>query len=874
MSDSTVVSLPQHEAPSTAQLEELLALQRNVLQEIVNGSDLDELLDDLCRLVEELVPGTVASVMLYDLEANALRVRSAPSLPPEATEAFSCLVPGEGQGSCGNAVLKGTPVFVADALVDPRWDNVRDVARRFGIRHCWSIPVLGQDRKPVGTLAITGFEVREPSGFHMRLLQTASYLASIALQNAHSRAELARSEARLTEIADAMPGVIFRQEVQEGRARFTYVAPGAEDLLGVVAGELMQDADLLWSRVDERDRCLIDQVLGGNGSGQVFKECWFRLRLPDGNWRWIEAQARRVEEDATTAWVGIFFDASEQYERERRLHRAGLVFDHAQEGIMITNDKLEIIEVNPAFTRITGYEEDEVLGENPRILSSGRHGRAFYRQMWEHLRRDGHWEGEIWNRRKNGEIYPEWLSITVARDPRSGELQYIGVFTDITRLKQSEEELAYLAHHDTLTGLPNRLMFRMRLDHALARARRDGRYVALLFIDLDRFKNLNDTLGHAFGDQILCQVAARLARVIREQDLVARLGGDEFVVLLEDLQDSEASGRVAEALIEVLRQPYTVEEREFFLSASIGISHFPVDGEQPDDLLRAADLALYQAKEEGRSTWRRHVPELSRRVQDFVDLEGSLRQALERGEFCFYYQPQVDARSRRVIGAEALIRWQHPEQGMIPPNRFLPLAEEIGLIVDIGDWVLNEACRQLVAWQQAGYGDLRVSVNLAGQQIMDPRLIAKVRDAIEEHGCPPGRLELEILESFVMRNAEESVRTLTEIRALGVGLAIDDFGSGYSSLAYLKRLPIDKLKIDQSLVFDIPDDPDDVAIAQAVIALGHSLGLTVCAEGVETLAQLQFLVGEGVDQIQGYHFSRPLPADAFLAYLRQQDTAG
>ncbi|RMG54094.1 MAG: diguanylate cyclase, partial [Gammaproteobacteria bacterium] len=503
--------------------------------------------------------------------------------------------------------------------------------------------------------------------------QTASSLASIALQGAHTREELARSQSRLTEIAAAMPGVIFQQVQQQDGLEFSYVAEGAEELLGVDAESLMKDASLLWSRVDERDRCIIDQVLAGQVEGTLSKECWFRLHMPDGSLRWIEAHARRINEGDKQGWAGIFLDATEQYERERRLHRAGLVFDHAQEGIMITDAELRILEVNPAFTRITGYEAEEAVGQTPRILSSGRHGRAFYREMWDQIRSQGHWEGEIWNRRKDGEIYPEWLSITTARDPRSGETQYIGVFTDISRLKQSEEELAHLAHHDMLTGLPNRLMFHLRLDHALARARRDGRQVALLFLDLDRFKNLNDTLGHAFGDQILRQVAARLERVVREQDLVARLGGDEFVILLEDLKDTEASGRVAEALIEVLRQPYTIENREYFLSASIGISHFPADGEQADDLLRAADLALYQAKEEGRSTWRVHQPELTRRVEAFVNMEAALRQALEREELCLYYQPKVDARTRQVIGAEALIRWEHPEQGLIPPNHFLPL---------------------------------------------------------------------------------------------------------------------------------------------------------------------------------------------------------
>lgn len=576
----------------------------------------------------------------------------------------------------------------------------------------------------------------------------------------------------------------------------------------------------------------------------------------------------RDQQDEPNGILMTIRDLSRARETKERLNQSRVVFESTIEGIMITDLDLQILTVNPAFTNITGYTESEVIGQTPAILKSGHHEEDYYQELWEMLSSNGSWQGEIWNRRKNGEIYPEWLTISAVKDEDGNVSNYIGVFSDISQLKKSQSRLEFLAHHDPLTSLPNRLLFNARLEHAIERARRNNSRVAVLFLDLDRFKHINDSLGHTIGDTLLKEVAQRFRELIREDDTVARLGGDEFVILMEDLKDSEDSVILAEKIIKSLEASFQIHEYELFVGTSIGISIFPQDGDSVDELLRNADSAMYRAKDLGRSTYQFYTRELTAHAFEHMLLGTQLRKAVEQEQFVLHYQPQINLKNNKITGVEALLRWQHPDHGMIPPGQFIPLAEDTGLIIPLGEWVLRQACQQAKSWLDRGIEFEHISVNLSGPQIQQAGLVEVVRAILEETQLPAERLELEITETFIMGQAEPATELLLSLRKLGVSLAIDDFGTGYSSLAYLKQLPVNKLKIDRGFVNDLPDDENDVAIARAIIALGHSMLYTVIAEGVETEEQRDFLIQEGCEQAQGFLYSRPVNGDEIVEFIK------
>jgi diguanylate cyclase (GGDEF)-like protein/PAS domain S-box-containing protein len=590
----------------------------------------------------------------------------------------------------------------------------------------------------------------------------------------------------------------------------------------------------------------------------------------DGRRTWLETSKVPLR-DGSGKVVGVLAisqDITERKHAQDDQRQASVVIESTQEGVMITDAKGTIIRVNPAFTEITGYAAADALGRTPQILKSGRHTTDFYRVMWGALQGIGRWQGEIWNRRKTGEVYPEWLTISSVRDEQGQVVNYAAVFSDISQLKVSQEKLEHLAHHDPLTGLPNRLLFRDRLEHAMQRADRGDKALGVLFLDLDRFKRVNDSLGHTVGDAVLEAVATRLEGAVRRDDTLARLGGDEFTVLVEGVTGIDDPAHLATKLNQVLREPFRVQGHELLLGASIGISLYPQDAHSGEALLQNADAAMYHAKEAGRDTFRFYSQEMTTRALERVVLEGQLKRALENAELVLHYQPQLDLASHRVVGVEALVRWNHPKQGLLLPARFVPIAEESELIIALGNWVLRTACLQAKAWLDAGIDFGRIAVNVAGRQILQGGLKETVQRVLTETGLPPRRLELEIAETFMMRHPKQNVQLLLSVRELGVALAIDDFGTGYSSLAYLKQLPIDKLKLDRSFVHGLPEDGDDAAIAKAIIALGRSLQFRVIAEGLETEAQRDFLKAEHCEQAQGFLWSRPLAAEQLLPLLR------
>lgn len=584
-------------------------------------------------------------------------------------------------------------------------------------------------------------------------------------------------------------------------------------------------------------------------------------------------EQRLLEELAGDLAFGIVtLRTREEHNRaEEQIRIAATAFE-AQEGIIITDVNQTILRVNRAFTEITGYPAEEVVGISPRLLKSDRQDKAYYEVMWDTIQHEGSWRGEIWNRRRNGDIYPAWLNITAVRNPQGEVTHYVGTMTDITERKAAERKIEHLAFYDLLTDLPNRRLLTDRLHQAMMGSARNRRMGALLFIDLDNFKILNDTCGHDTGDLLLIEVARRLITCVREGDTISRLGGDEFVVMLEDLSRiaSEAATQaksVAEKIHSVLNQPYVMAGRVHHSTPSIGATLFSGNENSVDDLLKQADIAMYQAKTAGRNTLRFFDPDMQASLATRANLEAALRLSVKDENFVLHYQAQIDGQ-RGIIGAEALLRWQHPERGMMAPAEFIPLAEETGLIVPIGQWVLENACRQLADWSRDPCKqDLDLAVNVSALQFRQIDFVGQVSQALTNAGAPATRLKLELTESLVLDNVEDSINKMRALKQLGVGFSMDDFGTGYSSLSYLTRLPLDQLKIDKSFIHNLPDNPNDAVVVQTIIMLARSLGLTVIAEGVETEAQRAFLHLHGCPKFQGFLFGKPTSLTDFEAML-------
>jgi len=559
---------------------------------------------------------------------------------------------------------------------------------------------------------------------------------------------------------------------------------------------------------------------------------------------------------------------------QRRAAEAGLqlaakVFGQSNEAIMITDAENRIVQVNAAFTRITGYQSEEVLGHNPRLLSSGRQSPQFYHGMWQQLLSNNRWRGEIWNRRKSGEVFPEWLSISNVTDAQGKLTHHIALFIDITERKKEEAQMERLASYDTLTGLPNRNLLADRVEQGIAQANRHQSLLAMLFIDLDHFKNINDSLGHDVGDGLLQQVAERLKLCLRRSDTIARLGGDEFIALLTEISGEAEASFVAEKMLAVLGDGFEVGGHTVHIAASIGISLFPNDGANKVELMRNADLAMYRAKDSGRNRFAFYEEAMNRKAVERQQLESDLRGAIEQQQFMLYYQPKVALAEDRVVGLEALLRWRHPQLGLISPAVFIPVAEQCGLIHRIGDWVLRQAVLQQRLWQSQGYRIVPVAVNLSAAQFREAGLIAQIERILQEGGLDPRHIELELTESLLMQAETDSAALLGRLHAAGFNLALDDFGTGYSSLSRLKQLPMQTLKIDQSFVRDIATDLNDRSIVTATAAMAHALGMKVVAEGVETMEQLEFIRELRCEEYQGYLFSQPVPADEAAHFLQK-----
>lgn len=624
---------------------------------------------------------------------------------------------------------------------------------------------------------------------------------------------------------------------------------------------------------DDRDR--VNEAFHQSVRDKSPYEIQHRLKMADGRIKFVLERGSTYynEEGIPVRSVGTVQDISERVKAEQRLKQWAAVFENSLEGVVITDERAKIIDVNRAFVDITGYSKEEVLGGRPNIRRSQCHDREFYRAMWQSIQDTGSWSGEIWNRKKSGELSPEWLSISTLYDDSEHVTNYVGVFTDISVLKRSEEKLEYLANHDPLTNLPNRNLLHERLNQAIAHAKRNASMIAVLFLDLDRFKIINDTLGHIAGDKLLRAAAERMRIVLRECDTIGRQGGDEFVAIIEGCRNIDEIEALSDRIRETLTQRFEIDGQTLFIGVSIGICLFPADGRDAATLIRNADSAMYQAKRAGRNGHVFYDPQLTDKARMRMELDVALRGSVEKGEFQLYYQPKVDLASGALIGAEALVRWQRGEQ-LVNPDEFIPIAEETGVILAIGEWVLEESARQLHAWREAGYSLQQLAINLSAVQVERGHVADIMRRLLDQFALPASLFEMEITESVLFDHPEQAERVLAELRDIGLSLAMDDFGTGFSSLINLKRYPIDTIKIDRSFVRDLMRDANDEAITRAVIAMCKSLELTVVAEGVEESAQAVYLKAHGCHQAQGHLFGHPVPAEAFEKLLEAGGSRG
>ncbi|TAH10025.1 MAG: EAL domain-containing protein [Curvibacter sp.] len=671
-------------------------------------------------------------------------------------------------------------------------------------------------------------------------------------------AVLAANEKRLSAILEGAADAIF---VSDAQGNYQDVNQAAVTLLGYTREEFLTKNIREVARPEElsRAQAQFDQLLA---TGRMRADYWLLKK---------SGESVPVELNATLLPDGSLFgscrDISERLRTQEQLHLAASVFTHAREGIMITDPNGDIMEVNDTFTRITGYTRDEVLGKNPRLLSSGRQDKNFYADLWSDLETKGYWSGEVWNRRKNGEVFAEMQTISVVRDAQGKTQSYVALFSDITSLKENQHKLEHIAHFDALTNLPNRVLLADRLHQSMAQTQRRGQRLAVAYLDLDGFKSINDHHGHEAGDRLLVALSASLKHVLRDGDTLARMGGDEFVVVLVDLDDVSTSAPVLNRLLSAAAQPVLVDQALLKVSASLGVTFYPqaeeVDGEQ---LLRQADQAMYLAKQAGKNRYHVFDAEQDRALRGHHEGLDHIRQAMERNEFVLYYQPKVNMREGVVIGAEALIRWQHPTQGLLAPAKFLPFIEDDPLSIALGEWVIETALTQMDTWHAAGLS-IPVSVNVGARQLQHPQFFVRLREVLAKHPkVKPGDLELELLETSALEDLASISKLIEDCRDIGVSFALDDFGTGYSSLTYLKRLPVALLKIDQGFVRDMLDDPDDLAILEGVIGLSQAFRRNVIAEGVETVEHGEMLLRMGCDRAQGYGIARPMPAHAMPAW--------
>lgn len=844
----------------------------HILELIASNQPLPIILNAIVKGVEEENPAMICSILLLDDSGNHLVRGAAPSLPEFYNEAINGVEIGVGVGSCGTAAFTNKRVIVESIPTHFYWANYTELAAKAKLGSCWSEPIRSTKGKVLGTFAIYHCKANQPTKADINLIEQTASLASIAIEKTQDNLALkAKGEQMQLVLAGAELGFwdwnIVTGKVERNERWAT--------MLGYTHKEIqkttMQWADFV--HPDDREKAWqsINDVLEGRSKIHSVE---YRMLTKGGGYSWVLDQANVMKRDDNgnpLRMSGTHTDITDRKIAEEKIKLAASVFTHARESITITDTQGVIIDVNDTFTEITGYAREEVLGKTPRMLKSGKQAKEFYVEMWQALLNEGHWYGEIWNRRKNGELFAEMKAISAVLDEQGVTTHYVALGNDITQIKVHQDQLESIAHFDTLTKLPNRTLLADRLNQAMVQCNRHKQSLAVVFLDLDGFKHVNDTYGHDVGDELLIALSNRMKHALREGDTLARFGGDELVAVLVDLDRVEDCEPVLERLLHAASEPTILGDAIINVSASIGVTIYPQDSVDADQLMRHADQAMYVAKESGKNRYHLFDTVQDDAIKEQHESLGAIRTAIDNNQFVLYYQPKVNMKTGNVTGVEALIRWQHPELGLLSPAEFLPVIEHNTMMIDVGEWVIDTVLTQISQWQKID-PDLPIStsVNIAALQLEQPDFTQRLTHILAAHPeVKPCYLELEVLETTALDDVNHVSTVMNDCVEAGVKFALDDFGTGYSSLTYLRRLPVNLIKIDQSFVRDMLIDNDDLAIVEGVIGLAKSFKRDVIAEGVETIEHGTALLELGCELAQGYGIAKPMPANEIPAWIKR-----
>jgi diguanylate cyclase (GGDEF)-like protein/PAS domain S-box-containing protein len=841
----------------------------HVLELITSDEQLPVILGAIVHGVEQENPAMLCSILLLDDTGKHLLGGAAPSLPDFYNKAVHGIAIGAEVGSCGAAAFTNERVIVEDIQNHPYWTPYKELAGKAELGSCWSEPIRSTQGKVLGTFAIYHHEVNQPTEVNIALIEQVASLASIAIEKIQTKLALQSSEERYSLAMKGTQDGLWDWNLLTNEVLFS---PRWKSMLGYAENEIKNEFSEweLLMHPHDLDTTLLKVKELLNHKTQEYK-AEFRMQHKDGQYINILARAFACEDEAgkVIRLVGTHLDITEQKLSEEKLKLAASVFSHAGESIVITDASGTILDVNNTFSRTTGYSREEAVGKTPRIVQSERQSSEFYVDMWQALVTENYWSGEIWNRRKNGEVYAEIKTISAVHDKHGITTHYVALSNDITPMKEHQEQLERIAHYDVLTNLPNRSLLADRLSQAMLQCSRHAQSIAVVFLDLDGFKHVNDAHGHDVGDELLIALSLRMKEALRDGDSLARIGGDEFVVVLADLVKVKDYEPVLERLLLAASEPITVDGIVLNVSASIGVTLYPQDNVDADQLMRHADQAMYVAKESGKNRYHLFDTIQDNAVKLELESLDAIRSALDNHQFVLHYQPKVNMKKGTVTGVEALIRWQHPERGLLNPIDFLPVIENNPMMIEMGEWVIDTALTQISQWQTMRLNlPVNTSVNIAAVQLQQPDFTQRLTKLLAAHpDVEPRHLELEVLETSALEDVNNVSTIMNACMTLGVNFALDDFGTGYSSLTYLRRLPANLIKIDQTFVRDMLNDPDDLAIVEGVIALAKSFKRNVIAEGVETIEHGTALLQLGCELAQGYGIARPMPASDIPAWV-------
>ena len=868
----TMADLSRRRSLALARAQRNLRSQQRVQTLIARDQPLEETLKAICKVIQAQVPGGIASIMLIDASGERFQKAFSLDLPQEYLDLLQGVEVGPNSGSCGRAAYLRDFVVSADIANDPRWRGFHEATARHGLAACWSYPIIGSSAQLLGTFAIYERQPGYPKSSERRRVMEAVELVSLAVERERHRRALEESEQRYRSLFTYHPDAVFSLDLN---GYFTSANTASSMLTGYSLEQLAGAHYSMLVQPEELED--IAALYRSNAKSEAFHYSVF-IRHRQGHDVYLDVtNLPIVINGRTIGFYGIAKDMTEKHRRDTELRLLQRSVEASINGIVIVDAKLAdmpIVYVNEAFERITGYSRSEVMGRNCRLLQGGETDPERVEQMRRAIAEQREVNVTLCNYRKNGTPFWNNLSLAPVRNDDGMVTHYVGILDDISERKDYEARLSFQASHDTLTGLANRMLFEQQLQHGVQLARRYNRQLAVLFVDLDDFKPINDSLGHDVGDKVLIEIGQRLAARLAPGDTLARFGSDEFVILLPDLSREEEAIRLVESLLTCVRAPCRVGKHELYVGASVGIAFLDKALENPVELIQQADMAMYRAKQKGRNAWECFTHEINDEVNARMALRNDLQEAIEAENFELHYQPLVAADGQRVTGIEALVRWRHPIKGYLSPGLFIPLAEDTGQIGAISDWVLRQACRDMCRLAADGDGPYRVSINVSPLQFHRANFLTGLQQVLLETGLAPEWLELELTEGILMSDAAGAMEILQRLREMGVEVSIDDFGTGFSSLSYLKTLPISKIKIDRSFVRDVVTNQHDSAIVQGIISMAHHLGLVVVAEGIEDEQQRDFLVAHGCDVFQGFLFARPMPFDKLQAYLRQRAAQG